>query len=162
MAWYFIYDLLEGNGRIQCSFLFGKAKVAPLKAVTIPRMELTAAYSLVKLCRMLKEQLNYSIYRFFFWTDSTYVLKFIANKNLRFQTFVANCITLFHEAAIEDDWHYINTKENPTDVASRGTSISKLSYTRTNGPEFLWKPESALPIVERDTGDTDTANDPEI
>ncbi|XP_033758237.1 uncharacterized protein LOC117340586 [Pecten maximus] len=158
----FYLRLVDVTGKIHCSFLFGKARVAPLKAVTIPRMELTAASSLVKLVRMVTEQLNYNIDRFFFWTDSTSVLRYIANKNLRFHTFVANRIALIHEATSEDDWYYINTKENPADVASRGTSISKLPDSWTRGPMFLWKSEREWPVVEKDVKITDKENDPEI
>lgn len=40
--------LVDENGRIHCSFIIGKSRVAPLKYVTIPRLELTTAVLSVK------------------------------------------------------------------------------------------------------------------
>ena len=158
----FYLRLVDDTGRIHCSFVLGKARVAPLKTVTIPRMELTAAAALVKLCKMVTEQLNYTIDRVFYWTDSTSVLKYIVNKNLRFHTFIANRIALIQEATNEDQWHYVNTKQNPADCASRGMNILKFAQNDIwfNGPDFLRKPESEWPIIEQHLEIVD--NDPEI
>ena len=41
--------LVDNNCRIHCSLMIGKAGVAPLKVMTIPRMELVAATLLVKM-----------------------------------------------------------------------------------------------------------------
>ena len=55
------YLLLENTeGTKHCAFLMGKSRVAPLKVVTIPRLELTAAVVAVKVEST-------------FWTDSTTV-----------------------------------------------------------------------------------------
>ncbi|XP_021340009.1 uncharacterized protein LOC110441227 [Mizuhopecten yessoensis] len=63
--------LTNDSGQIICSFVLGKARVAPVKTVTVPRMELTPSASLVRLCKMVTEQLNYNIDETFYWTDST-------------------------------------------------------------------------------------------
>ena len=74
---------------IYCAFVLGKSRVAPLKVITIPRMELTAATVAVKLAKLVSEQLGMEIDRKYYWTDSTSVLKYIANTKVRFHTFVA-------------------------------------------------------------------------
>ena len=51
--------LVNENGRINCSLVLGKARVAPPKTVTIPRLELTAATVSVRVASMLKEDLDY-------------------------------------------------------------------------------------------------------
>ena len=86
------------EGKIHCSFAIGKSRVAPLKPMTIPRLELSAATVAVKFDLMLKRELEVQVDRSVFWTDSTAVIKYIKNENKRFQTFVANCI-----AMIKDD-----------------------------------------------------------
>ncbi|XP_069109596.1 uncharacterized protein [Argopecten irradians] len=148
----FYLRFIDETGRIHCSFLLGKSRVAPLKTVTVPRMELTAASSSVKLCKMIKEELGFPINETFYWTDSTSVLRYIANKNARFHTFVANRVSVIHEATEENQWRYVNTKENPADCASRGLSIGKFRQNPQwiNGPDFLWKSESEWPEYQLD------------
>ena len=82
--------LVDDKNRVHCSFLLGKARVTPLKPVTIPRLELTAALVSVKVSQTLQEELEYDEMNEFFWTDSKVVLGYINNDARRFHTFVAN------------------------------------------------------------------------
>lgn len=75
------------------SFLLGKTRVARLKQVTIPRLELTAAVLAVRVDTMLRGEIQIHLEKSCFWTDSTSVLRYIKNKNKRFHTFVANIIS---------------------------------------------------------------------
>lgn len=72
----------------------GKAKVTPLKQVTIPRLELKAAVTAVKIDNMLRQELQVPLQPSVFWTDSTTVLRYIDNDTTRFKTFAANRVTL--------------------------------------------------------------------
>lgn len=65
-------------------------RVAPLKQITIPRLELTAAVLAVHVDKLLWKQINFKLENPVFWTDSTTVLKHIYNETKGFQTFVAN------------------------------------------------------------------------
>lgn len=49
---------------IQVAFLMGKARVTPLKSVTIPRLELTAAVLAVRMDLMLKVKLHIPLQNF--------------------------------------------------------------------------------------------------
>ena len=71
--------LKDDAGRIHCSLVFAKSRVAPLKTITIPRMELTAASVSAKLHKFLEEQLDLPIHRSVFWTDSLDPKKFFAS-----------------------------------------------------------------------------------
>ena len=84
-----------------------------LKQITIPRMELTAAVLAVKIDTMLKKELQLQLDQSIFWTDSTTMLKYIKNETKRFQTFVANRISLVRDATDVSQWRYVGTKENP-------------------------------------------------
>ena len=90
------------------SFLMGKSRVAPLKQITIPRMELTAAMVAVKIDRKLREELEVPLIESVFWTDSTTVLKYIENDALRFKTFVANRVSFIREVTTSSQWRYVN------------------------------------------------------
>ena len=60
--------------RVHCSFVMGKSRVAPLKPVTIPRLELTAAECSVRISQQLQWELECTIDQEYFWTDSKVVL----------------------------------------------------------------------------------------
>ena len=68
----------------------GKACLASIKAVTIPCLELTAATLSVRLGEVLKKELGNIPDTIQYHTDSTTVLRYIANDQKRFQVFVAN------------------------------------------------------------------------
>ena len=91
--------LVDVTGNICCSILFGKSRVAPLKPVTIPWMEPTAATLAAKLDKLLRRELSIPIHETVFWTDSTLVLQYIRNESRRFQTFVTSRLAMIHDAS---------------------------------------------------------------
>ena len=82
--------LVNEDGRIHCAFVMGKSRVAPLKSVTIPRLELTAAVCSVRISEQIHRELNYPVDQDFFWTDSKVVLGYINNETTRFHVVVSN------------------------------------------------------------------------
>ena len=142
------YLLLENKqGLKHCSFLMGKSRVAPLKQVPIPRLELTVAVVAVKMDKMLRQELQLPLQPSTFWIDSTTVLRYIASETARFKTFVANRVTLIHEAIKPSQWNYVGTAENPADQASRGLKAKTLMQEGTwiNGPKSLLQSEHDWP-----------------
>lgn len=120
----------------------GKSRVAPIKPVTIPRLELSAAVVSTKLDKMSRNELSLPVDQSFFWTDSTCVLRYIENTNKRFQTFVANRIATIHDASTPTQWNYVDTLSNPADDASRGVPSDSLQRW-IEGPNFLTQPNEA-------------------
>ena len=131
--------LVKGDS-VHCALLIGKARVAPVAVVTIPRLELTAAMLSVKMSEFLKRELNLEVRREYFWTDSKVVLGYIANEARRFHTFVANRVQVIRQSTEPTQWFYVRSKENPADHASRGLGASELhDSTWFTGPTFLWQ-----------------------
>lgn len=140
--------MLNSENRIHIAFLLGKARVTPLKVITVPRLELTAAVLATKVDTMLKEELNIKLEDSVFWTDSTAVLKYLNNTDKRFHTFVANRIATIRETVEPSQWRHVCSKDNPADDASRGMKVG--TFLKNNrwlgGPAFLWLQEEYWPM----------------
>ena len=135
--------LVNATGAVHCSFVIGKSRLSPLKTVTIPRLELSAATLSTELDRMIREEIELTIDESFYWTDSMCVLRYIENEENRFQTFVANRVAAIREQSLPAQWKYVETKLNPADDASRGLAVEAIVDNNRwmKGPDFLWQSE---------------------
>ncbi|KAL7857231.1 hypothetical protein SRHO_G00161300 [Serrasalmus rhombeus] len=107
----------NSHGQVHCSFLLGKSRVTPLKPVTVPRLELTAATIAVKMDKLMK-QLRMDLKDSVLWTDITTVLRYIDNDGARFKTFVANRVSTIRENTRPTQWRYVSMSSNPADHVS--------------------------------------------
>ena len=92
--------LVSDRRQIHCSFVMGKARVRPLKsAVTVPKLELTAATVATKINKVVVKELEgrLKIASVTYWTDSMIVLKYIANETRRFVTFAAHRVAAIRQ-----------------------------------------------------------------
>ena len=95
------------NSGISCSteiaFVFGKERVAPMKALTIPKLELQAALLAAILRNEVQRALTLQIERTFMWTDSTTVLQWLHSREKQ-PVFVANRVAEILELTTADEW----------------------------------------------------------
>ena len=139
------YSLADGT--IKVLFVMARNRVAPLKQISIPRLELQAAVLAVRLCCLIKRELSVTTEDTIFWSDSKTVLQYIANESRRFHTFVANRVSEIHDVTNPTQWRHVSGHSNPADDCSRGLRVADLDqHCRWfNGPDFLSKPEEHGP-----------------
>ena len=85
--------IVDENDIRQCQLIFSKARVAPIKSVSVPRLEHSAAVLSVRVYCLLKDSGFVNFSNVFFWTDSSIVLYYVNNVSSRFSTFVSNRLT---------------------------------------------------------------------
>ena len=138
---------IDKKGKIHCAIVQAKSRLAPMKRMTIPRLELAAATLSSRLDRMLRYELDFVLGKSTFWTDSTCVLGYLNNHSKRYQTYVANRVSAILEVSEPSQWLFVDSKSNPADIASRGSSPDALSESELwwKGPDFLSQDESDWP-----------------
>jgi ribonuclease HI len=131
------------------SFLASKARVAPVKPLTIPRLELQAAVLALRLAASFAEILEFNITQTTYWSDSQTVLQWIGSRRNKFHTFVGNRIGEIREGSMVNQWRHVPGVDNPADDCSRGINPSGLSANHRwfTGPHFLTLPSDQWPEV---------------
>ncbi|GFV74015.1 uncharacterized protein TNCV_4939531 [Trichonephila clavipes] len=119
-----IYCRQKHNGKIKVQLLVSKTKVAPVKQVSIPRLELCGAHLLYKLFKSVLRTLKYYTFDVFAWTDSKIVLSWLSGHPRQWKTFVANRTSEIIEVLPTKHWRHVPSKENPADIASRGIDLN--------------------------------------
>ena len=135
--------MVNEDGKVHCYLLIGKSCVTPLKFVSVPRLELTAAVLSVKISQQLKQELDIEEdileVEEFFWTDSQVVLNYISNESKRFKVFVANRFQMIRNNTNLSQWNYVRSADNPADSASWGLNLAKEAKIKQwfESPVFL-------------------------
>ena len=155
--------IVNDKGNIHCSFLMGKSRLGPLKAITIPSLELIAATISVRIGGWVSRELDDPVDSESYWTDSTTVLMYIRNEAKRFHVFVANCMQGTRDQTDPAQWRYVESKYNTADDSSRGLKGYQLSDQQLwiKGRDFIWLRESEWPEPPCVLNDV-LPNDPEV
>ncbi len=129
---------IHPDGTVTVMFVTSKSQVAPIKQVSLPRLELNGAVLVSVLVFRVRECMNLNC-EIFLWCDSTIVLRWIAASPRRWQTYVANRVAKIQDLTEVESWRHVPGVQNPADLGSRGVSTADLltSSFWWKGPEWL-------------------------
>ena len=154
------------------AILMSKARIAPLKQHTLPRLELMAAVLGARLYIFISTSISTT--NTFFWSDSQNVLSWITSKKT-LKPFVSNRINEIRSVSME--WRYYPSADNPVDLLTRGITFDQFNSSTQwrHGPAWLssiseWPtwPHAEILLVqteadeEVDTPAVDTIEPPSI
>lgn len=154
----------DDNSEVTVKLLCAKSKLAPLKSLTIPRLELCGALVGAKLYNKIIESLRLKFTNVHFWTDSTIVIGWLSMSPHLLKTFVQNRVTEINELTDDSKWLHVQSKDNPADLLSRGLSLDLLNNNHLwwNGPSFLQDNNNNFCNNKLDNNIIDLSNLPEI
>ncbi|XP_054087075.1 uncharacterized protein LOC128921986 [Zeugodacus cucurbitae] len=125
---------------INCTMVASKTRVAPLKLVSIPRLELKAALLGARLAKHVIESHSIHIDKRVFWSDSRTVLAWLQSDHRRYKQFVAFRVSEILELTDVKEWHWVPTGENVADEATKWNGDPDFSNDSRwfKGPPFLY------------------------
>ncbi|CAI6345625.1 unnamed protein product [Macrosiphum euphorbiae] len=137
----------DALGNHHSRLIVAKSKVAPLKVVSLARLELCAAVLFARLAYKIIPKLNITINKKHFWSDSTIVLAWINSPSTRWKTFVAHRVGEIQTLTAAAEWGYVKSTDNPADIISRGCSPKQLKDNTLwwEGPVWFKSNENEWP-----------------
>lgn len=110
--------MVNAKNQVHVNFLMAKSCVAPLKLVSIPRLELTAAVVSINVTTMLKNKLNYENLQSVYYTDSEAVTGYTSNDAHNFHVYVGTRVQHICDWCDPRQWHHIAGSDSLVDEAS--------------------------------------------
>lgn len=122
---------ISQDGEYSTRLLCSKSRIAPLKSLSLLRLELCASLLLAQLVDKIVKCLTCKINSIYYWTDSTIVLSWIHSCSQVWNSFIANCVGEIQQLTAVQDWHHISSEDNPADPLSRGVMPASLAHLST-------------------------------
>lgn len=146
-----VYFVCEAFGAVDVTLLTSKTRVAPLKKLTIPRLELMSGRVLARLMDTVKNALSEEVHITGTrqWLDSKTALWWINNKG-EWKQFVRQRVNEILRLTRKEDWAHCPGEQNPADVGSRGERASRLKENELwwRGPAWLSGPRDGWPVSQ--------------
>ena len=142
-----VYLVIEMEGERVPRLVCSKTRVAPLREITIPRLELLSGLLLAQLIRTVTSSLETEIQLAppQCFTDSKVSYYWITVCNKAWKPFVQNRVNEIRRVVSATQWHHCPGKDNPADLPLCGLTFAELINSKLwfQGPQ--WLQELTLP-----------------
>ncbi|KAK2549153.1 hypothetical protein P5673_030529 [Acropora cervicornis] len=119
------YFWMISHGHVNVSFIMSKTRLALIKTLTIPQLELQAAVIAVRLkSKILTEVEVEDIY---LWSESEIVLHYIRNTHRRFSIYVSHRVAEIVSTSDVKEWHHVPGSMNVAEDCTRGLEMCDLT-----------------------------------
>ncbi|GFV46443.1 integrase catalytic domain-containing protein [Trichonephila clavipes] len=137
---------VKEDGTTTTKLISSKSRVAPIKVISIPRLELSACLLLAQLVEKVRLSLQVHLAKVILHTDSTIAIAWINTPANQLKTFVDNRVSKIQTLTENFEWKHIPSAQNPADIISRGVHPEELSSLILwwNGPQHLDIPEQFI------------------
>ena len=144
-AVYARYEYLDGS--FSSRLIASKTRLAPLKTISIPRLELMSAVISLRLSKQVCKALELQLRTVNFWIDSMTVGYWIRGQSRNYKPFVAHRVGEIHQDSNPQQWRHVPTASNPADYGTRGMTVTELNNNDCwwSGPNFLQGPREQWP-----------------
>lgn len=138
-----IYIASSNTNETKCHLLYAKTRVAPLKPLTIPKLELCAAHLLAKLITKVIKAVDISLNSYNLWTDSSIVLAWLKTSPMSLKTSVRNrvneiqTLTAHGDISQEKTIPQIMHQEEPQEINNVFNKLIKVAQRESFSEELL-------------------------
>ncbi|XP_075263453.1 uncharacterized protein LOC142355053, partial [Convolutriloba macropyga] len=112
---------------VSAAFVIGKPRVAPIKRMTVPNLELQGAVYGAQLAQFVKDEVDIEIHKKVFWSDSTTALYWLRPPEIRHRIFIANRLAKILDVSSAQVWFYISSTRSPADDGTRGYNVHQMN-----------------------------------
>ena len=147
-----VYLVIKTQQDIHVRFIASKTRVAPVKTLTIPRLELLSALLLARLVKSITNSLETELVLEapLCYTDSEVAFYWVTGTTKVWKQFVQRRVSEIRRLIHPTLWRHCSGKDNPADLPSRGVTPTELAHSQLwiKGPSWLGLPKSEHPTAE--------------
>ena len=140
-----VYLRVVTQGYTTVKLWCAKSKVAAMKQLTIPRLELLSCELLTKLIKSVNLAIEKEmiVNRIICWTDSKIAYYWITQVNKDWKLWVENRVSKIRNIVPPGNWRHVPGTENPADISTRELKSSLIVNST------LWWPRAAILVINR-------------
>ncbi|XP_055938071.1 uncharacterized protein LOC129968242 [Argiope bruennichi] len=104
----------DAQGNTMIKLVASKSRVASIKSLTIPLLELNAAILLPKLMKKVLAAIKTAVTSVYYWWNSTIALVWLQKQPIDLKQFVQSRVAMFQENTSTKQWHHESTSSQST------------------------------------------------